>query len=69
MELRNRVKFYADSPNGADINKYLVYDVQDIQHAIDLVNRFLSKGWIVRACFYQTPEGANIRIPNNILEK
>ena len=68
MAAKNRVKFYGDSPTGSDINKYLVYDVKDVQHAIDLLNRFLSKGWVIRACFYETIEGANVRIPNDILD-
>lgn len=62
-----RVKFYADAPDGVTKNKYMVYAVQDVKHSIDLVNRFIEKGWKVRAAFFQTLEGANIKIPINIL--
>lgn len=62
-----KVKFYADAPDGIHKNKYMVYDVHDVQHSIDLVGRFIRDGWTVRAAFFQTLEGANIKIPLAVL--
>lgn len=66
MDYKFRVKLYADAPDGKK-NKYLVYKCEDIQGAIDLVNRFCSKGWVVRAAYFESKDGANVRIPNTVL--
>jgi hypothetical protein len=66
MEYEFRVKFYADAPDGTK-NKYMVYKCDDIEKAIELVKRFSSKGWTIRAAYFETDKGANVRIPSNIL--
>ena len=67
MEATQRVKFYADAPDGITKNKYMVYKVHDVQHAIDLVKKFIENGWKIRAAFFESSEKANIKIPINIL--
>lgn len=49
----SKVKFYADAPDGITKNKYLVYQVHDIKHALDLLNRMLVDGWTIKAAYYE----------------
>ncbi|MPR32387.1 hypothetical protein [Salmonirosea aquatica] len=56
-----RVKFYADAPDGTK-NKLLVYKVHDLGHSIDLLNRFDSKGWNIRAAWHLFDNGNNVRL-------
>jgi len=39
MNDSQKVKFYGDAPDGFTKNKYMVYNVIDIDHALKLLSR------------------------------
>lgn len=49
------LKFYADCPDGGSANKLFCYPVHDGKHACDLLARFLSKSYRLRAAFLGSP--------------
>lgn len=49
------LKFYADCPDGGPVNKLFCYPVHDGKHACDLLARFLSKSYRLRAAFLGAP--------------
>jgi hypothetical protein len=68
MEANQRVKFYADAPDGITKNKYMVYKVHDIQHALDLINRMITDGWIIRAAYYENATGLGARLSKKMID-
>jgi hypothetical protein len=53
IQTDNKVKFYADCPDGT-INKLFVFkDIKTLDHAKDIVIKYVRKGYIVRAAFYE----------------
>lgn len=64
------VRFYADGLTGKE-NEFFAYDVQDGGHAVDLLLRFMSKGFRVRAAFVVNNEvgGKGIRIGATQIEQ
>ena len=57
-----KVKFYADCPDGQR-NKLFSYQVHDLNHAIDLMDRFKNKGFTIRSAYFTKHSGSNIKIP------
>ena len=49
------LKFYADCPNDGDRNKLFCYPVHDGKHACDLLARFVSNEYRLRAAFMGLP--------------
>jgi hypothetical protein len=49
------LKFYADCPDDGTANKLFCYPVHDGKHACDLLARFLSKAFRLRAAFLGLP--------------
>lgn len=68
MEANERVKFYADAPDGTTKNKYMVYKVHDIKHALDLVNRMIADGWIIRAAYYENSFGLGTKLTKDMIK-
>ena len=60
-QTNDQVRFYADAPNGAK-NKLCCYQVYDLNHSLDLLNRFVNKGWKFRAAFHQFGNGKNVNL-------
>jgi hypothetical protein len=56
-----RFKGYADAPDG-EKNKYLCFKTHDIDHSINLMIRFVEKGWKFRAAFHEFPDKRTVRI-------
>lgn len=48
----SRIKFYADTDKG-EINKYFVFKVRSIFEVDIALLRFISKGFVIRACWYE----------------
>ena len=48
----SRIKFYADTPRG-EINKYHCFKVRNIFEVNEALLRFVSKGYIIKACWYE----------------
>lgn len=48
----SRIKFYADTDKG-EINKYFVFKVRSIFEVEDALLRFINKGFVIRACWYE----------------
>lgn len=63
-----QIKFYADAPDGLK-NKFLCYDVKDISHSIDLLNRFSSKGWKIRTAYHHYQNGRQVLIKKDLLDR
>lgn len=68
MEAKDRVKFYADAPDGITKNKYMVYKVHDIKHALDLVNRMVIDGWIIKATYYENSVGLSSKLSKEMIK-
>jgi hypothetical protein len=49
------LKFYADCPSDGERNKLFCYSVYDGKHACDLLARFVSKDFRLRAAFMGLP--------------
>ncbi len=58
---KDQVRFYADDPDNTK-NKLCCYPVYDLNHSLDLLNRFVNKGWKIRAAFHQFENGKNINL-------
>ena len=72
LQTENKVKFYADCPDGT-MNKLFVFkDIKTLDHAQDIVVKYIRKGYIIRAAFYQFKtifnEIQNVKISNIIDE-
>lgn len=53
IQTENKVKFYADCPDGT-VNKMFVFkDIKTLDHARDIVIKYVRKGYVVRAAFYE----------------
>jgi hypothetical protein len=57
------VKFYANAPDGTK-NKYLVYKVYDLSHALDLLMKFQKNEWYIKSAFFEDETGKNKKLPN-----
>jgi hypothetical protein len=57
------LKFYADCPDGGPANKLFCYSVHDGKHACDLLARFLSKSYKLRAAFLGLPGERGVALP------
>jgi hypothetical protein len=52
-ETRNKVKFYADCPDGT-INKLFVYkNIKSLRHAKDILIKYIRKGYNIRSSYYE----------------
>ncbi len=60
-----KCKFYADAPDGTTKNKPMNYKVYDIEHAVNILEKFVRNGWKIRAAYVETGIGTNKRIPNS----
>jgi len=59
---KERLKFYADTPSG-DKNKLFVFNISNMEHAIDLAAIFVQeKGFTIRAAYYENPLSKSMRI-------
>jgi len=56
MKIENRVKFYADK--GETINKLFVWKVRSMNGALKCLERFIRKGYEIRAAWYQDKNGS-----------
>lgn len=68
MEANERVKFYADAPDGITKNKYMVYKVHDVKHALDLVNRMVVDGWVIRTVYYENSVGLGTKLSKEMID-
>jgi hypothetical protein len=57
------LKFYADCPENGPLNKFFCYPVHDGKHACDLLARFLSGGYRLRAAFIGLPGALGEKLP------
>lgn len=63
-----KVKFYADAPDEIK-NKFLCYDVKDLSHSVDLLNRFVEKGWIIRTAYHHFANGKQVKLNKDLLDR
>ena len=68
MNDSQKVKFYGDAPDGLTKNKYMVYNVTDIDHALKLLNRMSKNGWIIRAAYYQNITGLSVKLTQEMIK-
>lgn len=68
MDNTQKVKFYGDAPDGLTKNKYMVYNVTDIDNALKLLNRMLGNGWSIRSAYYQNATGLSVRLTQKMIE-
>lgn len=61
------LKFYADCPDGT-ANKLFCYPVHDGKHACDLLARFLSKSFRLRAAFLGLPGEKGSALPAAVIQ-
>jgi hypothetical protein len=52
-EQTNKVKFYADCPDGTTNKLFVFKDIKTVSHAVDILVKFLRQGYIIRASFYE----------------
>ena len=57
-ELTNKVKFYADLPDGQR-NKLCTYSVHNYAHAIDIIVKYKREGAAIRKAYYNTFYASN----------
>ncbi len=57
------LKFYADCPENGPANKFFCYPVHDGKHACDLLARFLTGGYRLRAAFLGNPGDLGNKLP------
>jgi hypothetical protein len=62
------LKFYADCPDSGEKNKFFCYPVHDGKHACDLLARFLSKGFRLRAAFLGLPGALGQALPSSAVQ-
>jgi hypothetical protein len=58
------IKFYADCPDNGPANKLFCYPVHDGKHACDLLARFLTGGYRLRAAFLGLPGAKGEKLPD-----
>lgn len=63
MADKYHLKFYADCPDG-QLNKLFCYPVHDGKHAADLLARFASKSFRLRAAFLGLPGALGKALPS-----
>ena len=63
-----QIKFYADCPSNGPTNKLFAYRVHDGKHACDLLARFLTDGFRLRAAFLGEPGQLGQRLPANVVQ-
>jgi transcriptional accessory protein Tex/SPT6 len=52
-ETKNKVKFYADCPDGTN-NKLFVYkNIKSLKHAKDILIKYIRKGYNIRSSYYE----------------
>lgn len=60
----SRIKFYADTPEGK--NKFFCWEIKGVLSFQDALFRFFSKGWYIRAAWYERiNQGTNQVIENS----
>jgi hypothetical protein len=59
-----RIKFYADTPSG-DLNKYHCYNNVSILKLEEVLIRFMSKGYNIRAAWYEKIDDESGEIVEN----
>lgn len=57
------LKFYADCPENGAANKLFCYPVHDGKHACDLLARFTTRGFRLRAAFLGAPGAKGAALP------
>jgi hypothetical protein len=62
------LKFYADCPADGAKNKFFCYPVHDGKHACDLLARFLTKGFRLRAAFLGLPGALGQSLPSSAVQ-
>lgn len=62
------LKFYADCPDNGPANKLFTYPVHDGKHVCDLLSRFLTKGYRLRAAFLGDPGELGKKLPAHIIQ-
>ncbi len=62
------LKFYADCPDSGEKNKLFCYPVHDGKHACDLLARFLTKGFRLRAAFLGLPGALGQALPASAVQ-
>lgn len=62
------LKFYADCPNNGPANKLFTYPVHDGKHVCDLLARFLTKGYRLRAAFLGEPGQLGQKLPAPVIQ-
>jgi hypothetical protein len=63
-----QIKFYADCPDNGPANKLFAYPVHDGKHACDLLARFLSCGYRLRAAFLGHPGQLGHQLAPNVVQ-
>ena len=53
VQTENKVKFYADCPDGTTNKLFVFKDIKTLDHAKDVAIKYIRKGYIVRAAFYE----------------
>jgi hypothetical protein len=53
METLNKIRFYADCPDGTKNKLFNFKDIKDLKHGQDILVKYLRKGYIIRASFYE----------------
>lgn len=64
--MKEVIKFYADTPNSIK-NKYFWYEVEDINHSLDLLQRFIKNGFKIRIAYHHI-NGKQIKIKKELFE-
>ena len=62
------LKFYADCPENGPVNKLFTYPVHDGKHVCDLLSRFLTKGYRLRAAFLGDPGQLGQKLPATVVQ-
>lgn len=66
--MKEMLKFYADAPDKTK-NKFLCYEVKDLNHSIGLLNRFVEKGWIIRTAYHHFSDDKQVKINKDLLDR
>ena len=62
------LKFYADCPDNGPRNKLFTYSVHDGKHVCDLLARFLTRGYRLRAAFLGDPGQLGQQLPPMVVQ-
>lgn len=60
-EPKEKIGFYANCPDGTT-NKLFTYKVYDLNHSIDMLNKFKSKGFEIKKAYHTFENGKNIKL-------